>query len=261
MKRQAANVCIYCGDIKPPLSKEHIVPLGLGGNLVIHRASCKACAKETGWIEQICLRTMFGLYRARTGIKTRNPKKRRSTHPLKFIDQNMNHTVIPLPLHEHPAILVIPRFDAPNILSGKPPPDPDAPFILRMSVLASGEELAWTESQAARAKAAGIHIGSIDVAAFARMLAKIAHAYVYTESNGFEGGFRPLLKDTILGKFRSFHHFVGEFTDADSQPETAVLHRMSWHTLRRHSKEYYVADIRLFANNSTPTYRIVVAER
>ena len=45
--------CVYCGasgtDVE--LTDEHIVPFSLGGNAVILRGSCEACAAETSKIE------------------------------------------------------------------------------------------------------------------------------------------------------------------------------------------------------------------
>ena len=39
--------CIYCGgDGGGTLTKEHIFPAGLGGGLVLPRASCTSCQTE-----------------------------------------------------------------------------------------------------------------------------------------------------------------------------------------------------------------------
>src|SRR5689334_22057896 len=64
--------CIYCGDDKSPLSDEHIIPDGLGGNLILVKASCFSCAKITGNVEQQVLQRTFGAVRAELGI--RSPK-------------------------------------------------------------------------------------------------------------------------------------------------------------------------------------------
>ena len=57
--------CIYCGDTKPPLTREHILPRGLGGELspvalhqalVLRQASCSRCqlrhAKDRATVSQ-----------------------------------------------------------------------------------------------------------------------------------------------------------------------------------------------------------------
>ena len=256
-----ANICIYCGDTEPPLGDEHVLPFGLGGNLIIPRASCRACEKETGRMERICLRTMFGPYRIRTGIQTRNPEDRKKSYPLSIIDSNGKISAADLPLPEHPAFLVMPRFEGPNVFSGEPPVDPKAPFNYQLLTIASEEEKARADALASQSGAAGVHVGSADIAAFARMLAKIAHAFVYAETNGFSDGFRPLLKETILGEFPIFQHFVGVEPNKSLDPIPSELHRMGWRTIRVNNVEYHVADIRLFSTASTPTYRVAVAER
>jgi 5-methylcytosine-specific restriction endonuclease McrA len=47
------SACIYCGATEPDtkLTDEHIVPLSLGGTLILPKASCLACARQTGKLE------------------------------------------------------------------------------------------------------------------------------------------------------------------------------------------------------------------
>jgi hypothetical protein len=47
--------CIYCGSTEN-LSKEHIVPLGLGGEDVLYDASCGWCRDATSRIESRLLK-------------------------------------------------------------------------------------------------------------------------------------------------------------------------------------------------------------
>lgn len=49
--------CIYCGgDGGGTLMKEHIFPAGIGGGLVLPRASCTPCQTEIQTFETICMR-------------------------------------------------------------------------------------------------------------------------------------------------------------------------------------------------------------
>ena len=48
--------CIYCGAAptrKGALGKEHIIPQGLGGTLILPRASCRSCEDITKRIEKV----------------------------------------------------------------------------------------------------------------------------------------------------------------------------------------------------------------
>src|SRR4051794_33678678 len=68
--------CIYCGNTKPPLTREHVLPRGLGGfkspngyrsALVLQNASCEPCRKATQQIENDCLVNMLPHIRGRLG--------------------------------------------------------------------------------------------------------------------------------------------------------------------------------------------------
>lgn len=62
------GACIYCGDKTPPLSREHVLPRGLGGGsapdgysgaLVLQNASCEICRRVTQKIEEQCLLSIW----------------------------------------------------------------------------------------------------------------------------------------------------------------------------------------------------------
>jgi hypothetical protein len=71
----AANRCIYCGATDVELRREHVIPFGLGGNIIFPRSSCKECERITGAFEQFCLRSMMGNFRVRYDFPTRKSKK------------------------------------------------------------------------------------------------------------------------------------------------------------------------------------------
>ena len=49
------NECMYCGSLES-LTDEHIIPFGMGGDLVFQKSSCKDCAKKTSKDERKVLR-------------------------------------------------------------------------------------------------------------------------------------------------------------------------------------------------------------
>jgi len=71
--------CIYCGRAPPDitLSDEHVIPDGLGGDLVLGQASCIDCAKMTNKFEQNFMVQGVGLARAGLGIKSRKGRRRK----------------------------------------------------------------------------------------------------------------------------------------------------------------------------------------
>src|SRR5436305_1544116 len=86
--------CIYCSDgtikeaTKRKLQLEHIIPFGLGGNQLLPRSSCKRCGKETGSVEQDCLRMMLGATRIRLNLPTRRPDERPTTLDLQIVHKD-----------------------------------------------------------------------------------------------------------------------------------------------------------------------------
>ncbi len=52
--------CIYCGKADVKLTDEHFLPLSLGGQHVIEKASCLAYADITKKFEQHVARDMWG---------------------------------------------------------------------------------------------------------------------------------------------------------------------------------------------------------
>src|SRR5579875_1815169 len=86
--------CIY-GDHDGPFSDEHIVPYGLGGDVILPAASCRDCATKTSRFEQQVLRTMMGPLRVRLGLPTRRKKERPTEFAsAKFDKQGMLRDVI-----------------------------------------------------------------------------------------------------------------------------------------------------------------------
>src|SRR5262245_55960649 len=117
--------CIYCGTIHRRLGKEHVVPYGLGGRVILPRSSCisedpkniVSCSDITKKIEQACLRRMLGPLRIRLDMPTRSPEER-PTH-LKVrggVTENGQFrytTEVHVPAEEFPRALVLPVFPGP----------------------------------------------------------------------------------------------------------------------------------------------------
>jgi len=65
--------CIYCPN--DPISDEHVVPDGLGGNKILKAASCKTCQDEINHsIENPCMQFMFRDIRYRRNLGTRRKR-------------------------------------------------------------------------------------------------------------------------------------------------------------------------------------------
>ena len=92
---------------------------------------------------------------------------------------------------------------------------------------------------------------------FARMLAKIAHAYVASELT--LGGFSPLLDRMIIndnGTVGELLNFVG--TDTEIPPATSDILTIGWQkNLYESGNKLVITKIRLFPFFGTPVYHVV----
>lgn len=112
--------CIYCGgDGGGMLTKEHIFPQGLGGGLVLPRASCKACRTEIQTFETICMRQTLLPFRKNMEL-IRHPNDLPATVPLTLDLELQGPTQVNPDLH--PNVVVLPGLrDGPGILQGHAP--------------------------------------------------------------------------------------------------------------------------------------------
>jgi HNH endonuclease len=128
MTHPIIGCCIYCGE-KKCLSDEHIIPYGLGGSIVLKKASCNSCAKITSNIELRLLRGQWWPYRKLLGIQTRsgNYPKYRPAHLVRLYAPKIP---IQVKSDDYPVVVFF-DFDAPSVLIGVDRPEP--PFAKGMA--------------------------------------------------------------------------------------------------------------------------------
>jgi hypothetical protein len=110
--------CIYCGSKKEPLSDEHPFPFGLGGAILLPKASCAECQLETTKIEDLVLRRILKGFRTQHGLPSR--RKPPSTLPLWLMLPDRRAESVDIAVSEHPGSLTLPVFEPPGIIDGKP---------------------------------------------------------------------------------------------------------------------------------------------
>ena len=89
------SACIYCNQffLITELSKEHIIPKALGGNLVLGSASCKNCAHVTSKIERLILRGHWLGIRKKLGLKSQHGGKQPQRIPANLLRHNLKFAV------------------------------------------------------------------------------------------------------------------------------------------------------------------------
>lgn len=261
---QPVKICIYCRRTRHSISRrrlglEHIIPQGLGGTLLLPEASCQKCEVATNHAEQFCQKQMLGAFRYQQGLPSKKPKDRPATlRANKLVNGIWRPTEIPVA--DYPVNLILPLLPLPEIMRPHPlrktrihqffnfPPERVWTEAFENVSVYTRKNTIYAELQS------GDLIGPTgitDTDRFARMLAKIAHAYAVAEL-GMDG-FTPLLVPAIHGvPAFPIHHLVGGLLDVGS-PATDQ-HQLRLVSEEFHGRKFWVVYVRLFANLGWPEY-------
>ncbi len=253
--RLNVGACIYCRDSRPLLTREHVLPRGLGGNeapdglsnaLVLQNASCQSCQKITQRIEEACLVAMMGPGRAILGLRRRD--RSRSTTTVHVDRHDGSSEDRDVGWDDVPGAITIPSFYEAPILSGAPIPE-FPPCDYQFLVVAPAREMPED------ARRIGVSLVA-DSRMFARMLGKIGLGLAVARL-GMQG-YEPLVRDLILnGSFE--HGLVGGFAGTRrAGTQTTSLHTLSLVTNDCLPGCFIIAEIRLFAEFNGPTNYVVV---
>jgi hypothetical protein len=249
--------CIYCG--KGPsagkLSKEHIIPFGLSGTLILPQASCASCSKITCEIERFYLQRMIRDARIHLNLASRRMRRnKRQPPPLLIGRRILDSTSIrwdEVPKEQHPYWLPTCGFAPAGLLTNA---DPNHKPLVEMCLL-PGQD--WQARWGLQSPNSQLQM-FIDSTRYARLLAKIAHAFAVA-TQGVDG-FEPLLRDIILDNADMAHRYVGgvERDFDDRSPAPTVLHSIGL----GNSAEFVLVRLRLFSFIAgTPSYVIVAGRK
>jgi hypothetical protein len=244
--------CIYCGA-KDNLTKEHIIPYGLGGTLELPQSSCVRCAAETSKVERAVLRGELRPVRVFRALQSR--RKHRGApdlYPLVVIRNGKEETV-ELPLHKYPILVPFPDFTPPRLAVG---------VETKAGIDVAG---ITTVSFGANPTAALQDLGATSIkpsvethpAQFARMVAKIGYAMAAATGalSAIEG--TSPIRDVILGTNTHIGDYVGTLTYPPAAYE-GQLHRVV--VLPDTNSGQLVADVQLFSDSYAPRYGVLLGK-
>jgi hypothetical protein len=249
--------CIYCGSTSN-LSDEHIVPLSLNGGWILPNASCSECATITSAFEGAVTRAAWLEARTALDFKTRHKKKRPKTVPLRVVKDGRvevrqvaptdNLIALALPFFAPPADYTGQRLDGAIVVWG------DQRCVL--TALKTSHELLQLHD------VDGVHKRiELDIVAFARMLAKIAHGLAVA-SYGLNGLTEFYLPPVIRGLTDKVGRWVGCMGDPVRPGTPEGLTIVRFHRERLIQDGIQVAElwatIRLFAHWDSPEYTVIV---
>lgn len=242
--------CIYCGSTEG-LTDEHVIPKGLGGPAQLYDASCKSCNDETSAFELRVLRDQLGAFRAKMGLPTRRPKKRRTTFPVR-VRHGVDWQEVEVPLSQYAAVGAFPRFPPPGFTVGREPGEP-IPITYTAVALAPRDGLGMDLARRAGVDAVEQTITTYPVD-FMRMLAKIA--WGFSVSLFGLGRLDPYRLGVIHATDPDPSTWVGMMEKGDTGFDIAPASGLQVRVAE--VNEHAIAWIRLFADRGAPEYVVVV---
>lgn len=251
------GVCIYCGSTEEPLTREHVMPRGLGGSmspegqfgaLVLQKATCEKCRQITSRIEEACLRPMMDYARARLGLKRKDRSAAKMEMQIELLDGSTENRDVDA--NEVLGPILIPSFYEAGVLANKPLTNENAPCDYHTIIVAPAHS-GVMEGVAS----AGVELYA-DSKVFSQMLAKIALGFAVAVFG--VTGFEPFIQNFILNNPDEYGHWVGGFagTNKHEMPSDSL------HTVFLRSSEesqgFIIIEVRLFAEFGGPTNYVVV---
>lgn len=247
MRAKPVRECIYCGN-QNELTDEHVIPYGLGGELILPAASCKDCEKVTSKIEREVLRRHLIQVRSKLGMPSRR-KSLPKDLPI-TVQLGGEPKTFYLPKAEHPTLVSFLLYLLPAALRG------DAP---EQGISAIGHQLYQIGGPPMKQVVSAKGSNRMTFAQkfvgneFERMLAKIGLGWAVAELGVGAVRSSPL-RGTILGTRDDAGHWVG--TGLFYPPPSAALHEVKLDQ----ADGWVIARIRLFAPFRTPEHIVVITE-
>lgn len=243
--------CVYCGE--PGTSKEHAIPFGLLGRIVLPKASCETCREVTHAFETACMNDVFGgAFRHRIGIPARKGRPRPETHATVFEHEDGNRITLRLRTADVPQTLSVPVLNPPKMLA--PNPHDDLGVVWHR---VHSKEFAAIED---RFGASGI-VKSFSIAVFLQTLAKIGHCLAHVNLRRSDlDTFNFLVPERMRrGVVSELLEIVGGL--GVPSEKTDQLHEVETFIVEQEQRELLCAEVRLFAFMGTPRHVVVVGER
>lgn len=244
--------CIYCDSTEEPLTREHVVAAGLGGNrgiideheaLVLQRATCETCREITRKIEEHYLKDTLNLGRNRLELPRKERREASFTVDVQRDEGEWSKEKINF--KQMDCALFVPSFRAAKILD----PQADGTFDLWVGNTVTAEPMSDPAITRYR------YAVNLNVPTFARVLAKIAHGYLVASLG--PNGFRPLVREMIQAEPEDYNYLVGGFAPQDNPRDDSLpLHFLAY----REEGPYWLVGIQLFAQFGGPMNYVVTGE-
>jgi hypothetical protein len=217
---QPLNRCAYCTSVEN-LSTEHIIPYGLGSDLVLPKSSCESCRKATSKVEDFVLRRYLCPLRSYLSLPSRKPLQRPDGYKLTLSRSGRSWTR-KVKLSDHPGNIRFVMFDPPGRVAGRPAEQ--STFSIRLieaNIFADWQHrLARLGADTAEDKVA------MNAMVLARMIAKSAHAFAIAEL-GHEVFESTYVNQLIREGSPDWNYWVGGY-NRGTEITASVLHELKF---------------------------------
>lgn len=248
--------CIYCppdAEIASRLDREHIIARKLGGQLILHQASCLSCAgKINREIETPAMKFLWLDARTHLGLPTSSPVNHLNVGVWDDVEPGLprnieeaNFEFQRVAITSHPFRLIQAQLEPPGILSGAQPSENFQ--LVGMEVHVGGDQ----NHDPGPGKQSG-HFQPFNPSVLCRMVAKIAHGAAIAEF-GMDS-FQPFLPDLIMGRSNYLSYYVGSSQRRGRRKET--LHEVTLEI----SRGFVIANVGMFSTFGFRSYQAVVGK-
>jgi len=245
--------CIYCGIVSNDLTDEHIVPLSLGGQHVIRKASCKQCASITSKFELKVARELWGDARISFNAPSRH-KKLRPKH-IKVSHAKYPNGTKEIAAEEYPAAFIFYKMDKSGFFQGL---NEKEDVSLKWKLIAVDDDTRRENYFKKYGEYPTVKFRHVPQE-FGQMIAKIGYGQILTMFHPTE--FSHICLPYILGKKSNVSFVVGG-SEEDVKPVLDVGYSLRSEGIISKSLDrlLLVAKVRLYANTHSPEYSVVVGE-
>jgi hypothetical protein len=254
--------CIYCGTTEGELTREHIIPLSLNGNLKLPRASCGTCAEKTKKFEQLCTAEEHGMFfsiRALLGMKSGRGSTKRGTIRTVVVGREGTRSRKTFQIDDLPVAIYQWKLPPAGILIGR---DPATEITTRKLISywqsPKGLSQPFLETKGDTA------VGTFAPEPFLQLLAKIGYSFAAAAIRPQD--LMPELADLILTKHprhTDYTYLIGtDEMDLPYRPidfSLPISHRLE--DVKRTAsdcQEFAIVKVHLFQNLGFPEYHVVV---
>ena len=255
-----ANACIYrcsgCVGCEAGLTDEHVLPYGIGGNIVLPKSSCPNCATITGRVEQALLRGHWWPLRRVLGLRSRRSRQQPDSFTATR-ESSAGIEEVQIAAEDYPGWIHL-EFDPPSILRGVVSTNPPAAqrmyfkFYSEASITQPTRELIWLPGSQNLSVPVNLEVDDV-----VRFLAKVALSYAVGR-RGVDAFEDCYVRDIICGQTNGATTYIGGVSNRISGP---LLPGTELHALMDivHQQDLCVY-IQLFRDTGDPPpiYQVVV---